>query len=492
MICAECHASIQDPETCPECGASPLLLGRFRLIEQVGAGSSGTTYRAERLEDGTRVAVKEMLMRRADSLKVLELFEREARILERLEHSGIPAYLEDFVHEAGRSTAFYLVQEFVEGKTLSERMRHPNTTEDVLKICDEVLEILTYLHAFNPPIIHRDIKPENIIERPDGRLALVDFGSVRAALDSATGGSTVAGTFGFMAPEQLLGRALPQSDVYAVGALAVALLTGKSPDTFTQNDRSIDLTTVNLPAGLRHSLMILLQPSEQSRPDAREARRILGNTQTTSVEGEGSIVVRQDLAELAVKMDRNANHVFIGPKPLQKAFLAYLDAPKPRSLPKGMDVYLLGKFSIYLMLTWLAFFALTFKAVTEGGVYESISVVSLFISILITANELHEIKARELILLEGLHESATITSITLSSFDDQYMNVRYSYRGGQRGMTTFRTPSIVGSGVQVGDHASVLVHPSDPKRSRLMLLIPQSFDFLPEETSMETLTEEGR
>ena len=113
-------------------------------------------------------------------------------------------------------------------------------------------------------------------------------------------------------------------------------------------------------------------------------------------------------------------------------------------------------------------------------------------SILLTSNDFYEFKKRNLILLEGLHESATITSIALDSFDDQYIDVRYSYRAGQRGMTGFPSSSVVGSGVQVGDHASVLVHPSEPKRSSLMLVIPPSFDFNPEETSIETRTEEDR
>jgi hypothetical protein len=96
-------------------------------------------------------------------------------------------------------------------------------------------------------VIHRDIKPGNIIRRPDGSFCLVDFGSVRDGL-RPEGGSTVVGTFGYMAPEQFQGRALPATDVYAVGALLLALITGKSPEELPHQGLGIDA-----PAALAHA-----------------------------------------------------------------------------------------------------------------------------------------------------------------------------------------------------------------------------------------------
>lgn len=89
-------------------------------------------------------------------------------------------------------------------------------------------------------MIHRDIKPGNIIIRPDGAFSLVDFGTVRDGL-RPEGGSTVVGTFGYMAPEQFQGRAFPATDVYSVGALILALISGRSPETLPHQGLAIDV-----------------------------------------------------------------------------------------------------------------------------------------------------------------------------------------------------------------------------------------------------------
>ena len=96
-------------------------------------------------------------------------------------------------------------------------------------LIDQMLDILSYLHAKSPPVVHRDIKPSNIIARPDGSYALIDFGAVQTIVQDTVGGSTVVGTAGYSPPEQMMGRAVPASDLYALGATAVALLSGESP-----------------------------------------------------------------------------------------------------------------------------------------------------------------------------------------------------------------------------------------------------------------------
>lgn len=243
MICGFCSEELTgNPTQCPACNQSPLLDERYRLENIVGRGAMGVTYRAFRLEDDRAVAIKELPFRRIDAVKTKALFEREARVLEQLDHPGIPSYLDDFVGGVGKNLSLYLVQDFVEGDTLKAEMNQRRWREDeVLLIAAEVADILSYLHELSPPVIHRDIKPGNLMRRPDGTLALIDFGAVRDALDDEhTGGSTVVGTYGYMAPEQYKGDATPASDLYALGAMTVALLARKTPDALTDVGGRID------------------------------------------------------------------------------------------------------------------------------------------------------------------------------------------------------------------------------------------------------------
>lgn len=239
MICGHCgHENVEvDAEVCPQCGVSPILDERYRLDEIVGRGAAGITYRATAIHERRTVAVKELPFRQIDDLKVKELFEREANVLEQLDHPGVPAYVDDFTYGTGKNVSLFLVQEFIDGPNLDAELQSRRYDEmEVLAVMREVATILAYLHGLSPPVVHRDVKPKNVLRRPNGALALVDFGSVRAAIeDRALGGSTVAGTFGYMAPEQFRGDATAKSDLYAVGALGVRLLTRKDPSVLVDH-----------------------------------------------------------------------------------------------------------------------------------------------------------------------------------------------------------------------------------------------------------------
>lgn len=232
MICVVCDTLLPDDTArCPRCRQNPFLDGRYRLESQIGRGANGTVYSASDIMTNEKLAIKELPYRHDLPPKQLELLEREAEILKQLSHPAIPRFVGKTITGEGKARALYLIQEFVDGTSLADTMdTHRYTEDEVRSIIAEVSEILAYLHSLSPPVIHRDIKPSNLMRRPDGTLALIDFGSVRDALtDPDLGGSTVAGTFGFMAPEQFLGEASAATDYYGLGATAIALLSRKDP-----------------------------------------------------------------------------------------------------------------------------------------------------------------------------------------------------------------------------------------------------------------------
>lgn len=230
------------PENARVSGAEPaaetVREGRYVIVGTLGAGSQGETLEAVDKREGRPVAIKRFTIRGAKSWKDVELAEREATVLASLRHPGLPHYIEHF-EENG---ALYLVMEKIEGETLQARRKRGAglDQEQVLRLLRETADCLRYLHGQAPPVVHRDIKPGNVILRPDGSYCLVDFGSVRDRL-KPEGGSTVVGTFGFMPPEQFQGRAGPGSDVYAVGATALSLLTGREPEDLPHKGLGVDV-----------------------------------------------------------------------------------------------------------------------------------------------------------------------------------------------------------------------------------------------------------
>jgi serine/threonine protein kinase len=209
-----------------------VIADRYRILGTLGEGGTGTTYLAESLKNGEQVALKALSLHRMTDWKMMELFEREAKILSQLNHPSIPKYLGYFQVETPEDHYFYIAQQLAEGKTLAGLVESGwRTSEDeVRRIAIQILEILVYLHSLKPPVVHRDIKPQNIIRRDDGQVFLVDFGAVQHTYyTNFMRGSTVVGTYGYMAPEQFRGQAVPATDLYALGATLLFLLTHRSP-----------------------------------------------------------------------------------------------------------------------------------------------------------------------------------------------------------------------------------------------------------------------
>lgn len=250
-------------------------LQRYQIMEPLGAGSQGHTYRAIDRETREEVAIKVLSLRKAGEWKSFELFEREATVLANLRHPGIPRYRDYFASED--SGDYFLVMDLVRGRSLAEQLgAHGRFDEARLRgLMLGLLDILEYLHSRTPPVIHRDIKPANVIVDEQGRVHLVDFGGVRV-VTQLDGGSTMIGTFGYMAPEQLHGDAGPGVDLYALGATIVALATGTPADELPREGLAIDLDQLALPEGLRPVLAKLLEPDPRRRArSVAEARGLL-------------------------------------------------------------------------------------------------------------------------------------------------------------------------------------------------------------------------
>ena len=260
---------------------SNLLRGRYEKGQLLGEGGQGKTFAGYDRRDERRVAIKEMSLDLVENWKAIELFERESQTLQALEHEAIPSYVDAFhIGDGDGAVRFYLVQQYVEGESLQDRIDRgqPIGSEQALELVEEVLDILEYLHGLHPPVIHRDIKPSNLMIGDDGSVALVDFGAVQVVGPHSVMGSTIVGTTGYVAPEQLAGRTVPASDLYALGAAVVHLMTHRHPSSLEMLRMRLvfEHLLVEVPPRLLDFLNGVLEPVVEDRiATVAQARRVL-------------------------------------------------------------------------------------------------------------------------------------------------------------------------------------------------------------------------
>ncbi|MGK7874437.1 MAG: protein kinase [Xenococcaceae cyanobacterium] len=283
-----------------------LLQNRYRVIRKLGRGGLGETWEVD--DGGTRKVLKVL---RENSPKAVELFRREAEVLKQLNHPGIPKIDEngdftfwpengsvpnppeitpdsptkpikliaDLPPQRPRKPLHCLVMEKIEGvdlqKWLGGRGNQPITQEQGIDWLKQVVEILAKVHE--QQYFHRDIKPDNIMLRPNGQLVLIDFGAVRELTATyvrrvENEDVTIIYAVGYTAPEQIKGKASPQSDFFALGRTFVYLLTGKSPATFRENPETGRLlfwrdSAPQVSKGLADLIDDLMDPSPEKRPE---------------------------------------------------------------------------------------------------------------------------------------------------------------------------------------------------------------------------------
>ncbi|MCL2325971.1 MAG: serine/threonine protein kinase [Proteobacteria bacterium] len=263
------QANAQRAEISPsELPAAPnsMRVGGYRFLRQLGKAGQGESWLAEDEKNQQLVAIKVYDLRLASDWKTIELWKREIDVLRNISIEGVPEVIE--VIEA--ESVLYAVQTYVNGSSLKARLEEDEWSMDfgeMLNVITPLAEILRQLQNRGVPIIHRDINPNNIIIDEKRKVWLTDFGVV-AAFSQKTNASTMAGTAGYMAPEQLMGKVTPAADMYALGATILTMLTGIEPHQIKTRKLKLqyeDLLPESVPLWFSDILSDLLEPDPENR-----------------------------------------------------------------------------------------------------------------------------------------------------------------------------------------------------------------------------------
>lgn len=292
-ICFACKQPFTPPLT--TYGHIPLLLERYQVLTQVGAGGFGVVYKArDRQAQDCLVAVKQINVRGLSQQEVIDAtdgFNREVQILSRLSHPHLPR-----IHTHGTDPEhWYVVMDFIEGETLEAYLHDPAAPQgsiralkldEVLNIGLQLCDVLSYLHAHQPPIIFRDLKPANVMRTKHGQLYLIDFGIARFFKPGQTRDTSPLGSPGYAAPEQY-GRAqtTPQTDIYSLGALLYCLISGDDPSNHAFQFPPLKLSHMDGVRELDALIQYMISPKREQRPVSMlEVRGALQRLQTIHIQ----------------------------------------------------------------------------------------------------------------------------------------------------------------------------------------------------------------
>ena len=442
-----------------------VIAGRFEVLRVLGEGASARTLMCREVAAARDVALKELHVAHLDDWKRLELFEREAKVLAGLRHHAIPEVFESIELEEDGRVVLILVQELIDGLSLARRMEEGPALgqTELIQLTLGVLDVLEYLHGRSPPVYHRDIKPSNIVVRPTGAPVLVDFGSVTHGWRPAgAAGSTVTGTFGYMPPEQLLGQVGPTSDLYALGATLLHLLSGRSPTDFSFDSGRIEVPE-DLPAPdpLRRLVCALLEPAPNRRPaTVKDARAILlgqAGAQSTALVPAG-----EQSTSLAMIVDDGPPAVVGGDAPKQ------VDVGPPPREPDG-EIY-------RLLVDPLNLIAGASSGAGRFGRTVGVSLLYvLSIGIYPTIYLLDRAKRRrkyEEVFRQGARTTGRVVEVIGNRSTDIYLTIRYEFMADTvkcRGYITYPTgmTKLLGA----GDRVSVLYLEDDPAQSCIVFRV---------------------
>ncbi len=274
------------------------LRGRYIVLAEIGNGAQGIAYAARDKTNQNIVVIKQLRLSHMDAWEAYDAFRREAEVLSRLSHPRLPRFIEVFQIEENSKHFYFSVQSLMPGRNLADRQKSGElfSEEDLVSIAAQCLEILHYLHRSAPALLHRDIKPSNLLLDDYGKLYLVDFGAVQYVKASKT---MAVGTAGYMATEQLIGSARPQSDLYSLGATLVRLATKIHPyDLELERMRMIWRPFASLSPNFSDWIDTLIDPEFEDRfESAYVAKSFLDSGQSIDLRKEAN-----DVSDLSMRL----------------------------------------------------------------------------------------------------------------------------------------------------------------------------------------------
>lgn len=271
-LCFSCGLSLKiTTPLSQDIANSHLLHRRYRILTQVGEGGFSAVYKAEDTQQSNHlVAIKAVTLRDLkphEMIEATDAFNREMLVLSDLNHSCLPHIYDHF----SETECWYMVMDFIEGITLEKYLNKRQDGQipvgEVLEIGIALCTVLEYLHTRQPAIIFRDLKPANVMLKPDGHLALIDFGIARQFKPGQAKDTIPFGSPGYAPPEQY-GKAqtTPRTDIYSLGVMLHQMLTGDDPSQSPFRFASLQLEDPSTLAGLESLIMQMVEMDADKRP----------------------------------------------------------------------------------------------------------------------------------------------------------------------------------------------------------------------------------
>ncbi len=259
----------------------------YKKLKILGEGGNSTVYLVKDIANGELMTLKTPKIRDGEEdIHSIKSFENEARILSLLEHEAIP-------HFYGKVGSGIMLEHF-EGESLEKKLMTNGvfSEKEAVRIALELADILRYLHGKRQPVIYRDLKPSNIVMKPDGHIALIDFGAARIYSRESKSDTVNLGTYGFAAPEQFgnLGQTDPRTDIYCFGMTLLQLISGVD----TKDSEEVMRFKQNGVAGVSPELMGIIDKC--TRPDRNDRFHSMMEIQEALRKYPGAVKRRKTLA----------------------------------------------------------------------------------------------------------------------------------------------------------------------------------------------------